>query len=147
MNILIFVKINNDLFLGYPSTKSHPEIYAGGDQGSGMDEQMIGIVVGAGGALLLLIIVITIGCILRHRHHKYTSGQGVKDTPLPPHVTLNLHAPLNGKLTKGIVYNSVATSDGDSDRDEQKLTNGGSDLYNNIQSRKLPEPPAHNSLG
>ena len=105
---------------------------------------------GAVGAILLLVLVIVLLCVVRRRRHKYSSNQSVKDTSLPPHVTLNLHAPLNRKLTKGVIYNSVATSDGDSDRDEQKLPNGGSgsgDMYNNIQNRKLPEPPARTSVG
>ena len=122
-----------------------------------MDDQYIGIIIGALGALILLIGAIVIFVVVRRRKQKYNSGSQLKPVQTQ-HVTLNLDdlralTNSNGKVvSNGNVYNSIATSEIDSEHDglAQGYENGkvahNGDAYqepfDGIQTRRLPELPA-----
>ena len=119
-----------------------------------LDDQYIGIIIGALAALILLLFVIIIIIILRHRRRKYNNNHRSMKSIQPRHATLDMgdlteiqQNTLNGKLSNGNMYNGVANSDGESDREGTCCV--GRDLYyqdpvdslHGIQTRKLPELP------
>ena len=114
-----------------------------------LDDEYIGIIIGALAALIMLLFIVVVIIIIRHRRRKYgPTNQRMKSFE-PRHVTLNLNdlrpPVVNGKVVNGNMYNSVATSDMESDKENslRKINNG--DLYHEpfdgIQTRKLPELP------
>ena len=115
-----------------------------------LDDQYIGVIIGALCALILLLFIIVLIFVLRQRRKKHSNAKVIQ----PRNVTLNLNDlrnPGSGKLSNGNMYNSVASSDVESERDgpSVKLTNdiyGGQ--FGTIQSRRLPElPPTPGSVG
>ena len=117
-----------------------------------LDDQFIGIIIGALAALILILTAVVVICVIRHRKNKYNNNSHVKSVEPPHHVTLNLNdlramnAP-NGKVSNGNLYNSITTSDVDSEHNltmaNGKVSNGDvyREPYDGIQGRKLPELP------
>ena len=120
-----------------------------------LDDEYIGIIIGALAALILLLFVVIVIIILRHRRIKYNNNHRSMKSIEPRHVTLDLNdvqvaAALNGKLSNGNMYNCVAVSDGESSDREgvccAKLEAAAREAYyqdplDNIQTRRLPELP------
>ena len=114
--------------------------------------------------MILLLTAIVLLVVYRQRRRKSNNnGKHIKYNGEPHHVTLNLNdlramtntptasappppAPAtNGKVSNGNLYNSIATSDLDSDRElgNGKLLNGDTyrEPFDGIQGRKLPDLP------
>lgn len=123
-----------------------------------LDDQLIGIIIGALAAMIILLLTIVAFCILRSRRHKFEKNKQVVTMETPIAYDLNdLRALANGKLSHGNMYNPVGTQDeGFMDPDHMTLSangklasanGGGTLLYtdtlysNGIQTRKLPELP------
>ena len=124
-----------------------------------MDDESIGIIIGALTALILLLFLVGLILIVRHRKRKHgQTNQRMLKSFEPRHVTLNLNdlrlntttaagvvPQANGKVVNGNMYNSVATSDLDLDKDTAKFSNLVASAYgepfDGIQTRKLPELP------
>lgn len=105
----------------------------------------ISIIIGALGALIFLLLAVVLIFFCRHKRRKNNSnGRGSSSVSsssstnghvLKPvgnsHVTINLtdvRGSVNGKVSNGNMYNSIATDDADSDRDASAggCCNGGS---------------------
>ena len=121
-----------------------------------LDDQFIGIIIGALGAVILLIGAIAVFIIVRRRRQKYSNGKQLKPTAATQHVTLNLEdlraLTNNGKVvSNGNLYNSIATSEFDSELQGEgeehakvKVIHNGDtyrEPYDGIQARRLPELP------
>lgn len=118
-----------------------------------LDEEYIGIIIGALAALIILLFVVIVIIIIRQRRRKFNNNhQTLKSSIDPRHITLDLNdlqtnGP-NGKFPHGNPYNTVATaSDGESDAGgTYKLQ---SNLFVNpldeLQQRQLPELPVMNT--
>ena len=116
-----------------------------------LDDEYIGIIIGALAALILLLFAVIIVIIMRHRRNKYNNNHRTMKPMEPRNVTLDLSdirlAATNGKLLNGQMYNCVATSE----EGELMENNPGfvskqdlSELYGEstgIQARKLPSLP------
>ncbi len=114
-----------------------------------LDDQYIGIIIGALSALILLLFIVIVIIIIRQRRRKYNNNHRVMKIIESKHVTLDLNDlqnnTLNGKLSNGNMYNFVATSDGESDREGASVKIENHDLYNggnsHYQQRALPDLP------
>jgi discoidin domain receptor family protein 2 len=120
-----------------------------------MDEDYIGIIIGALAALIVILVLIVIVIIIRHRHRKHNNNtrRGLKPSVVDSRVTINLNdlrGSTNGKISNGIMYNSVAADDAESDKE---MCNGGDKLSFKspylepkdsivLAGRELPEVPA-----
>ena len=116
------------------------------------DDEIIGIVIGILATLILLLFILMIIIIIRQRRGKFANHRAVKAVHIEAHSngTVNLNdihnqttsSANNGKLSNGKIYNCVASSDIESDR-EGTWTKMGSyrDPLDCIQHRKLPELP------
>ena len=123
-----------------------------------LDEEYIGIIIGALAALILLLFGIILLIIIRHRKNKYNNNHRTMKPIEPRNVAVDLsdiRIAANGKVSNGNMYNFVATSEGESDREGACCTNakdcfGGepSTTTGAIQNRKLPDlPPTPDSSG
>lgn len=131
-----------------------------------LDDEYIGIIIGVLAALILVLFAIILIIILRHRKQKYNNNHRAMKSIEPRHVTLNLNDLRNNTLNEKIIsngnmYNCVATSDGDSDRDGACTSSvDSSSIYPNhyllpddlrescMQNRMLPDlPPTQYSSG
>ncbi|XP_013381472.1 discoidin domain-containing receptor 2 isoform X1 [Lingula anatina] len=112
-----------------------------------IDDQFIGSICGALGALLLLILIVVAIIICHTRRQKQRNAQRQLKPCNNGQVAVNLNdlrQPFgNGKVMNGIVYNCVPPCDADSDPEKSKT-----DIYNEpkdcIQNRKLPDIPRNN---
>ena len=116
------------------------------------EEQYIGIIIGALAFLIVVLFAIVLFIIIRHKKQKRNSQLGLK--PGVDHVTLNVNSmhmngvrgTMNGKVSHGNMYNSVATDEEDLDH----ICNGGdkilkssySEPKDSIQGRNLPDLPS-----
>ena len=114
----------------------------------------IGIVIGALAALIVLVVVVVVVVYLRHRRNKYNNSSPLKNPMLGvDHVNFNLNdltpGLSSGKLLNGNMYNSVSTTDAETEKEPLQPA-VSSDVYrepcDSIQCRRLPELPAHLSL-
>ncbi|KAK3781338.1 hypothetical protein RRG08_018964 [Elysia crispata] len=124
----------------------------------------ISIIIGALGALVFLLLAVVLIFFCRHKRRKNNSnGRGSSSVSsssstnghvLKPvgnsHVTINLtdvRGSVNGKVSNGNMYNSIATDDADSDRDASAggCCNGGSanGSVNGSGSGKFGWPAEH----
>ena len=124
-----------------------------------LDEEYIGIIIGALAALILLLFLVIVVIIIRQRRRKFNNNHQTLKTSIEPprHITLDLNdlqnngggLTLNGKMTSsthnGNLYNTVANSDGESELGTLKLYAGHTAIivnpFDELQQRKLPEPP------
>ena len=121
-----------------------------------MDDESVGIIIGALTALILLLFLVGVILVVRHRKRKHGQTNQRMKAFEPRHVTLNLNdlrlpaanAVSNGKVMNGgNVYKSVATCDLDPDKEAGAPGTKCSDLpaygepFDGIQTRKLPDLP------
>ncbi|CAH1786141.1 unnamed protein product [Owenia fusiformis] len=115
-----------------------------------LDDQYIGIIIGALCALIFILIGIIIFCC-RMRRKKQKLSKAPDQVTLESLRDMHPMPLINGKLSNGNTYKCIATSDDiDSDKDTDKCNN---DLMynetnatnNGIQARKLPEVPTPDS--
>ena len=121
------------------------------------EEQYIGIIIGALAFLIVVLFAIVLFIIIRHKKQKRNSQLGLK--PGVDHVTLNINGmhmngvragTMNGKVSHGNMYNSVATDEEDLDH----ICNGGdkilkssySEPKDSIQGRNLPDLPSSSQV-
>ena len=121
------------------------------------EEQYIGIIIGALAFLIVVLFAIVLFIVIRHKKQKRNSQLGLK--PGVDHVTLNINGmhmngvrggTMNGKVSHGNMYNSVATDEEDLDH----ICNGGdkilkssySEPKDSIQGRNLPDLPSSSQV-
>ncbi|RUS76412.1 hypothetical protein EGW08_015822, partial [Elysia chlorotica] len=111
----------------------------------------ISIIIGALGALIFLLLAVVLIFFCRHKRRKnnsngrasssVSSSSSTNGHVLKPvgtsHVTINLtdvRGSVNGKVSNGNMYNSIATDDADSDRDASGggCCNGGGSVNGSI---------------
>lgn len=131
----------------------HGKVIHKTEEKKSFEEQYIGIIIGALAFLIVVLFAIVLFIIIRHKKQKRNSQLGIK--PGVDHVTLNINSmhmhngmrgTMNGKVSHGNMYNSVATDDEDLDH----ICNGGdkilkssySEPKDSIQGRNLPDLPS-----
>ncbi len=112
------------------------------------DDEIIGIVIGILATLILLLFILMIIIIIRQKRGKLLASHRAAKAVVEPHSngTMNLNDvnshTNNGKLSNGKIYNCVASSDIESER-EGTWSKIGSyrEPIDCIQHRKLPDLP------
>ena len=92
------------MLTGLPGNEDDDALINDAEQ-KALDDQFIGIIIGALAALILILTAVVVICVIRHRKNKYNNNSHVKSVEPPHHVTLNLNdlramnAP-NGKVSQ-----------------------------------------------
>ena len=117
-----------------------------------MNDEYIGIIIGALVTLILLLGAVAVVIFMRRRRSKYSNNHRVMKCIEPPrHIAVNLNSlhngnngvPVNGKVINGNMYNFMATSDVDSDQTCCGGISNAVEFYKEPHSRgrQLPELP------
>ncbi|XP_046560812.1 discoidin domain-containing receptor 2-like [Haliotis rubra] len=137
-----------------PASQSTDTITKKGETAE-FDDGYIGVIIGALAALIVILIIIIAIFIIRHKRRKHNNNRRNLKPVVDRHVTINLNdlrGSTNGKISNGNMYNSVATEEGESDRETYNAADKlGKPVYlepkDTIQGRELPELPASPESG